>query len=90
MGFAMSVLEFLAFAFVGVVGTLLFVTIVLFVIDRSQTGGPLCDRHYSRGRNHCAFGWGGGTTSVTPASCTPDAGQRPVCPDERDLSELFC
>ncbi len=28
MGFAMSVFEFLAFAFVGVIGTLLFVTIV--------------------------------------------------------------
>lgn len=41
MGFAMSVLEFLAFAFVGVIGTLLFVTIVLFVIDRFQTGDAI-------------------------------------------------
>ncbi len=37
MGFAMSVLQFLAFAFVGVIGTVLFVVIVLFAIDRFQT-----------------------------------------------------
>ena len=41
MGFAMSVLQFLAFAFVGVVGTLLFITIVLFVVDRFQTGDAI-------------------------------------------------
>jgi hypothetical protein len=41
MGFAMSILEFLAFAFVGVIGTLLFVMIVLFVIDRFQTGDAI-------------------------------------------------
>ena len=38
MGFAMSVLEVLAFAFVGVVGTLLLIIVVVFVIDRLQTG----------------------------------------------------
>jgi glutamate synthase domain-containing protein 2 len=37
MGFAMSVLEFLALAFVGVVGTVLFCVLVLFAIDRFQT-----------------------------------------------------
>ena len=40
MGFAMSVLEVLAFAFVGVVGTLLLIIVVVFVIDRLQTGMP--------------------------------------------------
>ena len=34
MGFAMSVLEFLAVAFVGVIGMLLFAVVVLFGIDR--------------------------------------------------------
>ena len=38
MGFAMSVLAVLAFAFVGVVGTPLIIIVVVFVIDRLQTG----------------------------------------------------
>jgi glutamate synthase domain-containing protein 2 len=41
MGFAMSVLEVLAFAFVGVVGTLLLIIVVVFVIDRLQTGDAI-------------------------------------------------
>ena len=41
MGFAMSVLEVLAFSFVGVVGTLLLIIVVVFVIDRLQTGDAI-------------------------------------------------
>ena len=41
MGFAMSVLEFLAVAFVGVSGMLLFAVVVLFGIDRFQTGDAI-------------------------------------------------
>lgn len=41
MGFAMSVLEFLAVVFVGVIGMLLFAVVVLFGIDRFQTGDAI-------------------------------------------------
>ena len=40
-GFAMSVLAVLAFAFVGVVGTLLIIIVVVFVLDRLQTGDAI-------------------------------------------------
>lgn len=41
MGFAMSVLEFLAFAFVGIIGVLALVAVGLFVIDRFQTSDAI-------------------------------------------------
>lgn len=37
MDFAATVIQFLAFAFVGVIGTALFVVLVLFFVDRFQT-----------------------------------------------------
>ena len=41
MGFAMSVLEFLAFAFVGIIGVLALVAVGLFIIDRFQTSDAI-------------------------------------------------
>jgi glutamate synthase domain-containing protein 2 len=41
MGFAMNVLEALALAFVGVVGLVALIFVILFVIDRMQTGDAI-------------------------------------------------
>jgi hypothetical protein len=49
-GFAMSVLAVLAFAFVGVVGTLLIIIVVVFVIDRLQTGDAIRGNYPVLGR----------------------------------------
>jgi hypothetical protein len=46
----MSVLAVLAFAFVGVVGTLLIIIVVVFVIDRLQTGDAIRGNYPVLGR----------------------------------------
>ena len=46
----MSVLAVLAFAFVGVVGTLLLIIVVVFVIDRLQTGDAIRGNYPVLGR----------------------------------------